>query len=152
MNVHKATIYSSITSFFKSSWISEHRQRRCHQWSWCIPAHRHHSSLWQTKIHNLLKILKFDIVTFVLLSPSFFAFWTDIIFPPSRVQTAVTSLPSGVVSSKGSPSCSIKKLVFSECYKSLPWTAAALSSGLWMSWLSRHPPPLWSHRLGRTLV
>ena len=104
MNVHKATIYSSITSFFKSSWISEHRQRRCHQWSWCTPAHRHHSSLWQTKIHHLFKILKFDIVTFVLLSPSFFAFWTDIIFPSSSVQTAVTSLPSGVVSSKGSPS------------------------------------------------
>ena len=43
-------------------------------------------------------------LTLVLLSPSFFAFWTDIIFPSSSVQTAVTSLPSGVVSSKGSPS------------------------------------------------
>ena len=44
------------------------------------------------------------IITFVLFSPSFLAFWTEMIFPPSSVHTALTSLPSGVVSSKGSPS------------------------------------------------
>merc|ERR1719481_449636 len=48
----------------------------------------------------------------VLFSPSFLAFCTLTIFPSSRVQMAVTSLPSGVVSSNGSPSLNFNSIVF----------------------------------------
>ena len=88
-------------------WTSGRRQCHCHQWSWCRSTRPLHSFLSQTDTNifgRKCKISNHFRLTLVLFCPSFLAFWTDTIFPSSRVQTAVTSLPSGVVSSKGSPS------------------------------------------------
>merc|ERR1719481_82720 len=49
----------------------------------------------------------------VLFCPSFFAFCTLTIFPSSNVTVAVTSRPSGVVSSNGSPSLNFSSIVLS---------------------------------------
>merc|ERR1719481_2037536 len=50
----------------------------------------------------------------VLFCPSFFALCTVTIFPSSNITVAVTSRPSGVVSSNGSPSLNFSSIVLSE--------------------------------------